>query len=343
MTDYFKSKYCKFDDSKNIICTLCPNECVFKKDGVVGACSVRKRIGDMLASLSYGRNVGFSIDPIEKKPLYHFYPNADIFSFGTFGCNLSCKFCQNSNLSNPKNYNENEISLVLPKDILSYVEKNNIKLVAFTYNEPTVFAEFVIETSKILKENGIKTVAVSNGYISKEARKDFYENIDAVNIDLKSFNKDFYKNICGGKLNSILDTIEYVASKKDTWLEVTNLIIPGENDSLEEIGKMGEFFIKNFGNSIPFHFSAFFPSYKMMDKEPTSLDTLIEARNIFISLGFKYVYIGNVRNNEVSSSYCYNCKKKVIDRSGYLVENNLVYKEGKAYCPNCNFEFDGVF
>lgn len=334
-------KIAKYFDFFNgyIKCTLCPNECLLK-DNSSGLCLVRKRVGDKLFSLSYGQGVGFAMDPVEKKPLYHFFPSSKVLSFGTFGCNLHCMFCQNDFLSHPLKLEE--VKYTSPEEIVFFAKDNDISLIAFTYNEPTVFIEYLVDIAKACKKYGIKTVAVSAGYINKEPREDFYKYIDAVNIDLKSFNKKFYKNFCKIKFEKVLETILYVAKKKDTWLELTNLIIPNENDSLEEIKKMIAWILNNLGDNVPLHFSAFYPAYKMQDKPTTNVNTLNMARSLAIDMGLKYVYIGNVFSKDSQTTYCPQCKEPLIIRDGLrVIENKLLISKG--LCPKCKTACDGVF
>ena len=333
------ANYYKVLDNGDIKCTLCPTSCTFT-DGKTGSCRVRKRIGDKLYTMSYGGGVGFSIDPIEKKPLYHFYPSSQIFSFGTFGCNLHCKFCQNDSLSNPRELPETEF--VEPKLIIDTLKANNLKFLAFTYNEPNIFIEYLIETAKLAKQNGIKTVAVTNGYINKEPREELYKYIDAVNIDLKSFDDDFYKNLCSASLYPILDTIKFIASNKSIWLELTNLIIPDYNDNIETIKNMIDWILKNLGADVPLHFSSFFPAYKMKDARPTSYATLETIHDIAKDMGLNYVYVGNVRNNIYQNTYCKKCGNILIKRDSYVILENSVNKENRT-CPHCNTVCDGYF
>lgn len=325
--------------SGDIKCTLCPRGCTFK-DGVVGACHVRQRVGDKLCSLSYLKGVGFHVDPIEKKPLFHFYPGAPIFSFGTFGCNLHCKFCQNDTLSHPSVLLKTKD--VTPSEIIKVLLDNNLKLLAFTYNEPTVFIEYIIETASLAKENNIKTVLVTNGFINKEPRDELYKYVDAVNIDLKSFDDEFYKNVCAASLAPVLDTILYANQNENIWLELTNLIIPKYNDDFELVKKMIKWIQDNLGNFVPLHFSSFFPAYKMMDTAPTSIQTLIDCRNLALDMGLKYVYIGNTRNEDLQSTYCYNCGKVLIERNSYFVKENLI-SDNNGACPYCGSICKGVF
>lgn len=333
------ANYYQVLDNGDIVCTLCPTQCILHKD-CVGACKVRKRVNDKLYSLSYGKGIGFCIDPIEKKPLFHFYPGSPIFSFGTYGCNLQCKFCQNDHLSNPLNIPDTEF--IEPKLIIDTLIANNVEFLAFTYNEPNVFIEYLIETAKLAKENNIKTIAVTNGYINKGPREDLYKYIDAVNVDLKSFDDSFYKNLCSANLYPILDTIKYIANTKNIWLELTNLVIPSFNDNLETIKTMIDWILNNLGQNVPLHFSSFFPAYKMKNIEPTSYSTLEAIHNIAKDMGINYVYVGNVRNNIYQNTYCKKCGNVLIKRDSYIIlENNIKIKDNS--CPNCNTVCDGYF
>ncbi len=331
------AKFFKFSNG-SLKCTLCPTGCILQ-DNTHGACLVRQRKGDKLYALSYGQGVGFSIDPIEKKPLYHFLPNSNVLSFGTFGCNLHCDFCQNDFLSHPKIIRE--VKYTSPEEIVLFAKKNNIPSIAFTYNEPNIFIEYLIDVAKLCRKEGIRTVAVTAGYINKEPREELYQYIDAVNIDLKSFNRDFYKNFCKINLENILETILYVANKKDIWLELTNLIIPNENDSEIEIREMISWILTNLGNKIPLHFSAFYPAYKMVNKPRTNIETLKKIKKLAIDMGLKYVYVGNVSGEEGQTTYCSKCQEALIVRDRLNVIKNNLLENGA--CSKCGTICSGVF
>jgi len=318
-------------------CTACAHYCHVLKDRV-GACGVRKNIDDKLYLLVYEKVAAAHIDPIEKKPLYHFFPNSQIFSIGTVGCPLKCEFCQNYDISqSPKGKDGiifgNEMKI---KDIVNLTLKNNCIGIAYTYNEPGCFLEFALDTAKLAKKHNLKNVFVSDGYESKESFELIKNYIDAINIDLKSFSDDFYKNICGARLQPILDSIKRF-HKANIWTELTTLIIPNHNDSEKELKQIAEF-IASIDKNIPWHISRFYPMYKMLNTPETPLTTLKKAYEIGKKY-LNYVYIGNVIDEKYESTYCPKCKKQVIKRIGYNVENKL--KANK--CPYCNFEIKGVF
>ena len=320
-------------------CTVCPRECILS-DGQRGFCHVRQNQGGDIVLTSYGYNTGLAVDPIEKKPLYHFYPTSRILSFGTVGCNLGCQFCQNWQTSKAK-VDPQKLNKVSPEVIVQLAVKHNCKSVAFTYNEPTIFLEYAIDTAKECKKLGIKTVAVSAGYINPEPRSELYKYIDAVNVDLKAFTADFYKKNCLAKLDPVLDTLKYIKNETNVWLEVTTLLIEGENDSDETLQLECEWIAQNLGDSVPLHFSAFRPHYKFHDRVTTHIDTLKRARNIALSKGLKYVYAGNVANPETSTTYCSNCSSSLIVRNGFFVQEYNLDKNG--CCLACGGKCDGLF
>lgn len=321
-----------------IKCTLCPRYCTLS-DGQHGFCFIRKNIGGKLYSIGYGKPIGFAIDPVEKKPLNHFYPGTGILSFGTAGCNLGCKFCQNWSMSKAKFDDMNSMETT-PEEVIQLAKKHEVNAIAFTYNDPTIFGEFVIDVSKLAKAEGIKTVMVTSGYIDKEARKDVYKYIDAANVDLKAFTEIFYKKLTLSNLEYVLDTLKWLRNETNIWFEITTLLIPDENDSSEEIRKECEWIVKELGNEIPVHFTAFHPDFKMLDKPQTPASTLERARSIALDMGLKYCYIGNVRSPEGQTTYCPNCGKKLIIRSWHsILENNLQ----NSSCRFCGESIPGVF
>lgn len=319
-------------------CVLCPRRCLIR-DGERGACLGRRNIAGELVAESYGLSSGFAVDPVEKKPLYHFLPGRDILSFGTAGCNLACQFCQNWSMSHPRDLTGLCVE-ALPDDIVAKALEISVPAVAFTYNEPIVFAEYVMDTARACQKKGIRTAAVTSGYISHEARPHFFEHIDAANVDLKSFRDDFYRRLCSASLQPVLDTLVYLKNKTKVWLEITNLIIPQENDSSGELQDMSRWIVEELGPDVPLHFSAFHPDYRMRDKSSTTLETLRRARDIARAAGLRYVYTGNVRDEEGASTECPFCGKMLIRRSGFsVVENHL--KKGK--CGYCAETIAGVF
>ena len=332
------AKWWEPTDNNKILCTLCPRYCKIG-DSQPGFCYIRQNIDGKLYSIGYGRPTGFAIDPIEKKPLNHFLPGSNILSFGTAGCNLGCKFCQNWSMSKAKldDSNSHDVS---PEGVVELAKSNGTPSIAFTYNDPTIFGEYVIDISKIAREEGIKSVMVTAGYIDKEARKDVYKYIDAANVDLKGFTERFYWKNTYSHLNDVLDTLIWLKNETDVWIELTTLLIPDENDSSEEIKVECEWILKNLGDSVPLHFTAFHPDFKMMDKERTPEKTLTNARKIAIDLGIKYCYVGNVHNKEGQTTYCTNCGEKLIKRDWHSVITNKII-DGK--CNKCGYGIEGVF
>lgn len=327
----------KENDGK-ILCTLCPRFCKID-EGQSGFCFIRKVENGKLISTGYGHPTGFAIDPIEKKPMNHFLPGSKILSFGTAGCNLGCKFCQNWLMSKAKSSETKSIS-ASPEDVINIAIEYKVPSIAYTYNEPTIFGEYVIDISKLGREAGIKSVMVTAGYITSEARKEVYQFIDAANVDLKSFSEIFYHKLTNSHLEPILDTFKWLKNETNIWFEITNLLIPDENDSNDEIKNMCEWILINLGDEIPIHFSAFHPDFKMTDKKSTPLKTLIKAKNIANEIGLKFIYIGNVLTKDEQSTFCPNCKKKLIGRDGFSVSiNNL--KNG--CCKFCNYKINGIF
>lgn len=321
-----------------VICTLCPRYCTLG-DGQAGFCYIRKNVGGKLYSIGYGRPTGFAIDPIEKKPLSHFHPGTPILSFGTAGCNLGCKFCQNWSISKNRldDLNSFEAS---PESVVETAIRYNTPSIAFTYNDPTIFGEYVVDISRIAKAKGINSVMVTAGYIDKEARKDVYKYIDAANVDLKGFTEDFYHKITYSHLNDVLDTLCWLKHETNIWFEITTLLIPGKNDSPEEIKHEVEWILTNLGDSVPLHFTAFHPDFKMTDIAATPASTLNMARSIALDAGIKYCYVGNVHDSEGQTTYCPSCKESLIKRDWHRVHYNKV-KDGKCY--KCGTSIAGIF
>jgi pyruvate formate lyase activating enzyme len=325
-------------EGNKILCTLCPRYCKIG-DGQPGFCYIRQNIDGKLYSIGYGRPTGFAIDPIEKKPLNHFLPGSTILSFGTAGCNLGCKFCQNWSMSKAKLDDLNSIE-ASPEYVISLAKRYDSPSIAFTYNDPTIFGEYVIDISKIAREEGIKSIMVTAGYIDKEARKDVYKYIDAANVDLKGFTERFYWKNTYSHLNDVLDTLVWLKNETDVWFEITTLLIPDENDSSEEVKQECDWILKNLGDSVPLHFTAFHPDFKMRDKERTPEKTLNKARKIAMDLGIKYCYVGNVHNTEGQTTYCPNCGEKLIKRDWHSVISNKIVN---GTCKSCGYKIEGVF
>ncbi len=323
-------------ENNRVICTLCPRYCNIP-EGKVGFCYVRRNVGGKLYTTAYGRPTGFAVDPIEKKPLNHFYPGTTILSFGTAGCNLGCKFCQNWTMSKARQDELNAL-YVTPEEVVRLAQKYNTPSIAFTYNDPIIFGEYVMDISKIAKKVGIHTVMVTNGYIDKEARVEVFKDIDAANVDLKAFSEDFYYKLTNGHLQPVLDTLVWLKKETNVWIEITNLIIPRENDDPDEIARMCDWILENLGDSVPLHFTAFHPDFKMLDHPPTPYATLRMAREIAIKKGLKYVYVGNVHDPEGQTTFCPNCGHALIKRDWYNIPE-IHLKDGK--CPYCGFEIAG--
>lgn len=315
-------------------CLLCPRGCTINK-GRRGFCGVRENRDNKLYSLVYGKLCSKAIDPIEKKPLYHFIPGHGSYSIATVGCNLTCKHCQNWEISQTKQIFGQDLT---PEDVVNDAIAYGCKSIAYTYTEPTIFYEFMLDTAKIAKKHGIKNVIVSNGYINKEPLKKLCKYIDGANIDLKGFNENFYKEVCSAELKPVLSSLKTLKAN-GVWLEVTNLIIPTLNDNLEEIEKLCNFIVKNLGKDTPLHFSRFFPHYKLTYISPTPPQTLIDARTLALKK-LHYVYIGNLLTDNAENTYCPKCGKLLIERLGFsIIQNNLV--NGKCY--NCNYKIAGVW
>jgi len=336
--DYIEAKWWEPAKNEKILCTLCPRYCKIG-EGQPGFCFIRQNHNGKLYTLGYARPTGFAIDPIEKKPLNHFLPGTTVLSFGTAGCNLGCKFCQNWSISKAKIDDSNSV-YATPEDVIELAKKNNSPSIAYTYNDPTIFGEYVIDISKLGREENIKSVMVTAGYIDKEARKDVYKYIDAANVDLKGFTERFYWKNTFSHLDDVLDTLIWLKNETNVWVEITTLLIPDENDSDEEIKLECEWILKNLSDNIPVHFTAFHPDFKMNDKEHTPEYTLTKARNIAISMGIKYCYVGNVHNIEGQTTFCPGCRAELIRRDWHtVISDNL----NGGRCKNCNTLIDGVF
>ncbi|MHB9119748.1 MAG: AmmeMemoRadiSam system radical SAM enzyme [Burkholderiales bacterium] len=322
-----------------IQCDLCPRDCKLH-DGQRGACFVRQRIGEQMFLTTYGRSSGFCIDPVEKKPLNHFYPGTSILSFGTAGCNLACKFCQNWDMSKSRDM-DLLADQASPEDIANAATHYGCKSVAFTYNDPVIFAEYAMDVADACHARDIQTVAVTNGYMHDQARREFYAKMDAANVDLKGFSDDFYVKLTGAHLQPVLDTLIYIKRETNVWLEITNLMIPGHNDSDAEVTAMCQWILKELGNEVPLHFTAFHPDYKMLDVAPTPPEMLDHARDIALRLGLRYVYTGNIYDVDGGTTFCPNCKKALIVRDWYEITGYHLTPEG--HCPACDTLVAGRF
>jgi pyruvate formate lyase activating enzyme len=320
-------------------CDICPRACKLH-EGQRGLCFVRARDNGQIVLTTYGRSSGFCVDPIEKKPLNHFLPGTSILSFGTAGCNLACKFCQNWEISRSREV-DTLGDTASPELLARAARKLGCPSVAYTYNDPIVFHEYAIDVALACKQFGIRSVAVTNGYVNPEPRAEFYSHMDAANVDLKAFTERFYHQICGGHLQPVLDTLVYLKKQTKVWFEITTLLIPGENDSEKEIEELTQWVMANLGPDVPLHFSAFHPDCQMLDKPATPYSTLARARGIARKNGLRYVFTGNVSDLEGGSTYCHACGKLLIGRDSYvLYEWNLT---PAGACKFCGTACAGVF
>ena len=326
-------------DENRVQCDLCPRYCQIPQ-GKRGLCYIRANENQKIVLTSYGRSSGFQIDPIEKKPLNHFYPGSHIFSFGTAGCNLTCKFCQNWDISKSRQM-DSLMSQASPEQIALAAKNKNCLSVAYTYNDPIIFHEYAIDVAAACRELGLFSVAVTAGYICPEPRQEFFAHMDAVNVDLKAFSEDFYVKMTGSHLQNVLETIKYIHDETNVWMEITTLLIPDLNDSEQEIHEMTDWIIENIGLDVPLHFSAFHPSYKVMDKPRTPLSTLLKARKIALSKGIRYVYSGNVHHVESDSTWCYQCGHLLIERDWYQLGKFGLSANGN--CSQCGTACSGRF
>lgn len=306
-----------------LLCTLCPRFCRLG-EGQAGFCYIRKNVGGKLYALGYGTSTGFAIDPIEKKPLNHFLPGSEILSFGTAGCNLGCRFCQNWSISKAK-LDEAHSRAVTPESVVRLAEKHHVASIAFTYNDPVIWGEFVIDISRLARQRGLKSVMVTAGYITPEARPAVFRNIDAANVDLKAFTERFYHKMTFSHLDPVLDTLKWLKHETDIWFEITNLMIPGENDTVDETKRLCDWVVAHLGDSVPLHFTAFHPDFKLIDRPRTPAATLVRARQIAKAAGLRFCYVGNVDDDEGQTTRCPSCQRVLIRRSWHdLLEYHLV-------------------
>jgi pyruvate formate lyase activating enzyme len=322
-----------------IQCDLCPRDCRLH-DGQRGLCFVRQRSGDAMVLTTYGRSSGFCVDPIEKKPLNHFYPGSSVLSFGTAGCNLACKFCQNWDISKSREM-DRLMDIAAPERIAQVAAEQGCRSIAFTYNDPVIFAEYALDCAAAAHAIGLQTVAVTAGYIHAEPRHEFYAAMDAANVDLKGFTEDFYFRQTGAHLAPVLETLEYIHHETDCWLEITTLLIPGHNDSDAELDAMTCWIAAHLGTEVPLHFTAFHPDYKMMDIAPTPPATLQRARAIGLRNGLRYVYTGNVHDAEGGTTYCPTCGAAQIVRDWYRILE--FHPDGRGACSGCGRRLAGRF
>jgi len=325
-------------DDGRIECRLCPRRCRLH-EGQRAFCFVRQNIGGEMMLTTYGRSTGFCVDPIEKKPLNHFLPGTAVLSFGTAGCNLGCRFCQNWDISKAREI-EKLSAIATPEAIAQAAVRTGCRSVAFTYNDPVIWAEYAMDTAAACRERGIKSVAVTAGYIEPEARRDFYAVMDAANVDLKAFTEQFYHKVCFAHLGPVLDTLRYLKHETEVWFEITTLLIPGENDSADEIAKLTDWVAENLGPDVPLHFTAFHPDFKMLDKDNTPALTLLRARQIARERGLRYVYTGNVHDVHTQSTFCPDCNRLLIERDWHQL-GEFAIRDGK--CGDCLTTIPGLF
>jgi pyruvate formate lyase activating enzyme len=322
-----------------IQCDLCPRECRLR-DGQHGFCAVRARRGEGLVLTTYGRSSGFRIDPIEKKPLNHFLPGSAVLSFGTAGCNLGCLFCQNWDISRAREL-DRLTERAGPADVALAAVASGCRGVAFTYNDPVIFAEYAIDVARACRELGLVTIAVTAGYVQGQARREFFGAMDAANVDLKGFTDGFYRRITGGRLRPVLDTLTYLRHGTDVWLEITTLLIPGYNDSEAELRSMFRWVVAELGPDVPHHLTAFHPDWRMRDVPPTPVDTLVLARRIAMDEGLRFVYTGNVTHGDGRVTLCASCGMPLIERDGYAIRAYRLTADGR--CPGCGTVLPGRF
>jgi pyruvate formate lyase activating enzyme len=322
-----------------LVCDVCPRHCALR-DGQRGLCFVRQRQGDQVVLTTYGRSSGFCVDPIEKKPLHHFLPGTPVLSFGTAGCNLTCRFCQNWDISKSREV-DTLADAASPEVIARTARDLGCRSVAFTYNDPTIFYEYARDTAIACHEQGIRAVAVTAGYIEPRARAQMYEHMDAANVDLKAFTDDFYHRVCSAHLEPVLETIEYLVNETSVWVELTTLLIPGLNDSDAELDRMTQWVVDRLGRNVPLHFTAFHPDYKMRDRPPTPPATLLRAREIAQRNGVRYAYTGNVHDPGGGTTVCPGCGLAVVERDWYTLLAYRLTDDGT--CISCGQQIAGVF
>ena len=328
----------RLDDGR-VRCDLCPRDCTLK-EGQQGLCFVREARGGEMVLTTYGRSSGYCIDPVEKKPLNHFLPGTPILSFGTAGCNLACKFCQNWDMSKAREWDV-LADHAPPERIARVARQLGCRSVAYTYNDPVIFLEYAVDCARACRELGVRSVAVTAGYIHEAARREFFQWMDAANVDLKAFSDAFYRKLCGAHLENILDTLRYLRNETEVWFELTTLLIPGENDSDEELDAMTRWVVSELGPEVPMHFTAFHPDWKLRDRPPTPPETLTRARAIAIHNGVRYAYTGNVHDKSGESTYCHHCGHRLIGRDWYVLSDWNLSADG--CCANCGTRCAGHF
>ncbi len=331
--EFTPTKYWRRLDNGKVQCDVCPRHCQMR-EGQRGLCYVRGVEGGEVVLTTYGRSSGFCVDPIEKKPLNHFLPGTPVLSFGTAGCNLTCKFCQNHDISKARTVDKLQ-QQAAPAMIAEAAARTGCRSVAVTYNDPVIFLEYAIDVARACHERGVNMVAVTAGYVTPDARREFYSHMDAANVDLKAFTARFYKELCSAELDKVLETLVYVKHETDCWLEITDLLIPGHNDDDDEIKAMSDWVLENLGPNVPMHFSAFHPDWKMTDVPRTPPETLFKARQIALDAGVRHVYCGNVHDKPTGSTYCHNCGEMIIGRDWYELSDWALSCAGN-YSGNCS-------
>jgi pyruvate formate lyase activating enzyme len=328
----------RLDDGR-VQCDVCPRECRLH-EGQRGLCFVRGRVADQVVLTTYGRSSGFCVDPIEKKPLNHFLPGSSVLSFGTAGCNLACKFCQNWDISKSREI-DRLTEAAGPDDIAEAAERLGCRSVAMTYNDPVIFLEYAVDVADACRARGIRSVAVTAGYVGDASRRELFAHVDAANVDLKAFTEGFYRRISAGHLQPVLDTLLHLRHETGVWFEITTLLIPGHNDSDEEIAAECAWIAANLGDDVPLHFTAFHPDYKMRDVPPTPPETLTRARRIAQRHSLRYVYTGNVHDVDGGRTTCPGCGTVVVERDWYVIDRYRLTDDG--HCPSCGSAVPGRY
>ncbi len=337
--DVVRTRYWHTLEDGRVQCDVCPRACRLR-EGQRGLCFVRANLDGQVVLTTYGRSSGFCVDPIEKKPLNHFLPGTPVLSFGTAGCNLACKFCQNWDISKSREF-DTLADRASPQALVRAAQALGCRSVAFTYNDPVIFLEYAVDVARACHEHDIRAVAVTAGYVCDEPRREFFAHMDAANVDLKGFTERFYWKLTGAHLQPVLDTLRYLKHETSVWFEITTLLIPGENDSDAELEAMTAWVADNLGPDVPMHFTAFHPDWKMTDIPPTPPATLARARCIALRNGLRYVYTGNVRDEEGGNTYCHECGKRLIGRDWYVITDWSLTADGR--CPDCGTACAGVF
>jgi len=323
---------------QKVHCYLCSFQCRIA-EGKLGHCNVRKNMGGKLYSLNYHAVCAASPDPIEKKPMFHFQPGSRSFSIATVGCNFRCEFCQNWQISQAAlETGRIDGETIAPPQIVEAAIRSHCQSIAYTYTEPTIFMELCHDCARPAKQQGLANVFVSNGYMTREAIDFAADWLDGINVDLKAFSDEYYRKLCGARLQPVLDSIAYIAKQTKIWIEITTLLLPGQNDSPEELKKLADWLATEAGPDVPWHISRFYPQYKYTDSEPTPLESLQQAAQIGKAAGLRYVYLGNVPGTDGENTYCYNCHTKLIERTGYYVAANRIVD---SKCPTCGATIAG--